>query len=248
MDLFLTVLHILTCLMLVVVILLQQGRGADIGAVFGGSSSTIFGSSGAGNFLTKVTSALAAVFMLSALALTYLSGRHLTASVFDEGLPPPPVEVEEPGAPGPEAAVKGTEGEAPVPAAGSEVGATVPETGGGSGEASARAGAETGSTESAAPAEPGGSASGQPSVPSGTTVGSAASATSEATSSPGGMAAGGERSGATAPSESASAGAFPEPLKPAGSSGELEKPPGGQEVSGSARAASGGRGEPAANP
>ena len=51
------IIHIICCLFLIGVVLLQQGKGADMGAVFGGSSSTIFGSSGAGNFLTRLTTA-----------------------------------------------------------------------------------------------------------------------------------------------------------------------------------------------
>ena len=54
-----------------------------MGAVFGGSSSTVFGSSGAGNFLTRLTTATAIVFMLTSLSLTYFSARRNTATVFD---------------------------------------------------------------------------------------------------------------------------------------------------------------------
>ena len=59
---------------LIGVVLLQQGKGADMGAVFGGSSSTIFGSGGAGNFLTRLTTAMAIIFMLTSLTLTYTGG------------------------------------------------------------------------------------------------------------------------------------------------------------------------------
>jgi preprotein translocase subunit SecG len=86
------VVHVITCLLLIGVVLLQQGKGADMGAVFGGSSSTIFGSSGAGNFLTRLTSGLAIVFMLTSLVLTYTSSNRVTSSVFDSaplGEPPP---------------------------------------------------------------------------------------------------------------------------------------------------------------
>ncbi len=61
MTIFLTVLHVMVCLVLVIVVLLQHGKGADIGAVFGGgASSTVFGSRGAGNFLTKLTTGVGA--------------------------------------------------------------------------------------------------------------------------------------------------------------------------------------------
>ncbi|MBU6281875.1 preprotein translocase subunit SecG, partial [bacterium] len=80
MTILVTVLHVLACLFLIVVVLLQTGKGADVGAVFGGSSQTIFGSSGAGNLLTRLTTWTAAAFMLSALFLTWNASRALTKS------------------------------------------------------------------------------------------------------------------------------------------------------------------------
>ncbi len=68
----LTIIHVLVCFILVAVVLLQRGRGAEIGAVFGGgASSTVFGSRGAGNFLTKLTTAAAVVFMLTSFTLSF---------------------------------------------------------------------------------------------------------------------------------------------------------------------------------
>jgi preprotein translocase subunit SecG len=84
-----TILHILACIFLVVVVLLQTGKGTDVNAVFGGSSQTIFGSSGAGNFLTKLTTATAAVFMATSLYLTYGAARQTGKSVFDVEPAPP---------------------------------------------------------------------------------------------------------------------------------------------------------------
>jgi preprotein translocase subunit SecG len=78
-----TVIHVIVSLGLVVIVLLQTGKGADIGAVFGGSSSTIFGSSGAGNFLTRLTTGLAVVFMITSLTLGYFSGKRPSSSVLD---------------------------------------------------------------------------------------------------------------------------------------------------------------------
>ncbi len=78
---FITTIHVLTCVVLVLAVLLQTGKGADIGAVFGGSSTTIFGSSGAGNFLTKVTTGAAILFMGTSLILTYGSLRRSAESV-----------------------------------------------------------------------------------------------------------------------------------------------------------------------
>lgn len=88
-----TVIHIIVSLGLIMVVLLQTGKGADMGAVFGGSSSTIFGSSGAGNFLTRLTSGMAIVFMITSLTLGYFSEEKPSASVFDSPRP----EVEQPG-------------------------------------------------------------------------------------------------------------------------------------------------------
>jgi protein translocase SecG subunit len=55
MSIFITILHIVVCIVLVLVVLLQAGKGAAMGAAFGGSSQTVFGSSGPGTFLSKMT-------------------------------------------------------------------------------------------------------------------------------------------------------------------------------------------------
>jgi preprotein translocase subunit SecG len=94
-----TVIHVVACLVLIGIVLLQQGKGADMGAVFGGSSSTIFGSSGAGNFLTRMTTATAVIFMLTSLTLTYTTARNVTSTVFDEGPLQEPPPLEQPAAP-----------------------------------------------------------------------------------------------------------------------------------------------------
>lgn len=77
--------HVVICLALVIVILLQQGKGAEIGAVFGGSSQTVFGASGAGNVLTKATWAMAAMFFATSIFLAYASTRRFTGSIFGSG-------------------------------------------------------------------------------------------------------------------------------------------------------------------
>jgi preprotein translocase subunit SecG len=70
------VIHVIVCVALILIILLQSGKGADIGAVFGGGSSqTVFGSTGASTFLSKVTIAAAVVFMVTSIILTYFSGK-----------------------------------------------------------------------------------------------------------------------------------------------------------------------------
>ncbi len=81
MHTFVIILHILVCVFLIAIVLLQTGKGADIGAVFGGSSQTLFGSAGPGTFLSKLTAVVAIVFMVTSLALAYLSSRRETASV-----------------------------------------------------------------------------------------------------------------------------------------------------------------------
>src|SRR5579862_9815554 len=75
--------HVVICLALIIVILLQQGKGAEIGAVFGGSSQTVFGASGAGNALTKATWALAIIFFSTSIFLALASSRRVTGSIFE---------------------------------------------------------------------------------------------------------------------------------------------------------------------
>jgi preprotein translocase subunit SecG len=69
----LVILHVLVAFIMVGVILLQSGKGAEIGAAFGGSSQTVFGSRGAGTFLSKMTAVAATIFMLTSLSLAILS-------------------------------------------------------------------------------------------------------------------------------------------------------------------------------
>ncbi len=74
-----TIIHVLACFILIMVVLLQAGKGANMGAAFGGSSQTVFGSSGAGTFLGKMTAAVAVIFMLTSLFLTYTVSRKGSA-------------------------------------------------------------------------------------------------------------------------------------------------------------------------
>ena len=87
----LIVLHVFVCLILILVVLLQAGRGASMGAAFGGSSQTIFGSAGAGTFLGKMTTVVAIIFMLTTLSLSYFSGEK-SSSVMKGYAPAKPVE------------------------------------------------------------------------------------------------------------------------------------------------------------
>lgn len=78
MNTFLVVLHVMACLVLILVVLLQRGKGSDVGAALGGGgSNTVFGSRGAGNFLTKLTTGSAIIFMVTSLSLAY-SGNQAT--------------------------------------------------------------------------------------------------------------------------------------------------------------------------
>ena len=88
MVILVTVIHVIAGIILVLVVLLQAGKGADMGAVFGGASSTIFGSSGAGNFLTRLTTGAAVVFMTTSLTLTYVGSHGGHSTIMPEsGMP-----------------------------------------------------------------------------------------------------------------------------------------------------------------
>jgi preprotein translocase subunit SecG len=85
MHTFLTVLHVMVCLVLILVVLLQRGKGSDIGAALGGGGgNTVFGGRGAGNFLTKLTTGAAVTFMLTSLSLSYLTNVEQEVFAFDE--------------------------------------------------------------------------------------------------------------------------------------------------------------------
>ena len=78
MQQILLVIQILICVTLVALVLLQQGRGADAGASFGGGSSgSLFGSRGPASFLSKLTAGLAALFFANSLALAYISSQSV---------------------------------------------------------------------------------------------------------------------------------------------------------------------------
>jgi preprotein translocase subunit SecG len=80
--------HLIVCFLMIAAILLQAGKGAEIGASFGGSSQTVFGSRGPGTFLSKVTVGAAIVFMLSSLSLAMLSKQANTSSTVIDLHPP----------------------------------------------------------------------------------------------------------------------------------------------------------------
>lgn len=79
--------HIIIAIVIIGLVLIQQGKGADAGASFGGGASqTVFGSAGSGNFLTRSTSVLAAAFFVTSFALAYFAKEKATGLI-DEGLP-----------------------------------------------------------------------------------------------------------------------------------------------------------------
>ncbi len=80
----LTIIHIAACLLMVLIILLQQGKGADIGAAFGGGSHTLFGGRGATSFLAKVTISCAVVFMFTSMSLAIAAKNRASSSVIDD--------------------------------------------------------------------------------------------------------------------------------------------------------------------
>jgi preprotein translocase subunit SecG len=101
------IIHILVCVFLILIVLLQTSKGADIGAAFGGGSSqTLFGSAGPGGFLTKITTGVAIIFMITSIGLAYFSSHRTGSSVMKEAPkrtapapPPTPVEKGTPIAP-----------------------------------------------------------------------------------------------------------------------------------------------------
>ena len=112
--------HVIVCVAMCIIILLQQGKGAEVGAVFGGSSQTVFGASGAGNALTKATWALAIIFFASSIFLALASARRVTGSIFDHPFSSAPASVT------PKQAPKNAAPAAPAPAGNIPGGASTP--------------------------------------------------------------------------------------------------------------------------
>ena len=75
MATFLLVIHLIVSLFLIVIVLIQGGKGAEMGAAFGGSSQTLFGARGAATFFSKLTTVSAVVFMLTSLLLAIATGK-----------------------------------------------------------------------------------------------------------------------------------------------------------------------------
>ena len=94
MQTLVTSIHVITCVLIVLVVLVQSGKGAEISASFSGSSQTVFGSSGGANFFVRFTQGAAAVFFATSLLLTIMGSQN-NKSVFDRAgapiLPPAPL-------------------------------------------------------------------------------------------------------------------------------------------------------------
>jgi preprotein translocase subunit SecG len=109
--------HTIVCLFLICIVLLQHGKGADIGASFGGSSQSLFGAEGPMPLLNKITTLAAIVFMGTSVTLAYLSAHKSSGSVMSDikvqeqqaPTQQPPVAVPMPTSPVPEKEIpKGT--------------------------------------------------------------------------------------------------------------------------------------------
>ena len=118
MSTLIIIVHTIVAIALILIVLLQTGKGADMGAAFGGGGSqTLFGSSGASTFLSRLTTIAAVVFMLTSLSLAYFSGQRQPSSIVtdmpapvtepaEEAVPQAPVQTEDAA---PEAAVPAEE-------------------------------------------------------------------------------------------------------------------------------------------
>jgi len=129
----LIVLHLVICITLIMIVLLQTGKGSEIGAVFGSSSQTLFGSTGGSTFFGKLTAGVAIVFMITSLVLASRSSRvpkesvmsgvkpAVTAPATTEGVTPiEPIEAEKNTQAEPSADVPTPEKQQATPVAGEE--------------------------------------------------------------------------------------------------------------------------------
>jgi preprotein translocase subunit SecG len=85
MSAIIVIIHVIVCLALIMIVLLQTGKGADMGASFGGGGSqTLFGSSGASTFLSKATTVAAVIFMITCFTLAWLSTHKTPKSIMKD--------------------------------------------------------------------------------------------------------------------------------------------------------------------
>ena len=79
--------HVIVSLALILIVLLQTGKGAEMGASFGGSNQTVFGSRGSATFMSKITTVAAVLFMVTSLTLAYFSSQRMTSIMKDTATP-----------------------------------------------------------------------------------------------------------------------------------------------------------------
>jgi len=82
-------LHVTVCVLLILIVLLQGGKGAEMGvSLGGGAGQTLFGAGGPATILTKITTGVAIIFMITSLTLAYMSGHQSDTSVMKENTTP----------------------------------------------------------------------------------------------------------------------------------------------------------------
>ncbi|HLE01165.1 MAG TPA: preprotein translocase subunit SecG [Bdellovibrionota bacterium] len=116
MQSIITLIHVVACVLLVLVVLIQSGKGAEISASFSGSSQTVFGSSGGANFFTRFTAGTATIFMVTSLALTVIGGKA-RKSIFEGQTAPQGTTTPAPLAPGAKAPAPAAPNQPAAPAA-----------------------------------------------------------------------------------------------------------------------------------
>jgi preprotein translocase subunit SecG len=112
MEIAILILHVLTAMAICGLVLLQHGKGADVGAAFGsGASGSVFGATGSANFLSRATALLALIFFLTSLGLTYVTSRKTDTRgiMADQPVPAQSIPGQAPG--------QGTPASVPAPAA-----------------------------------------------------------------------------------------------------------------------------------
>lgn len=113
MSILLTILHVGVAITLILLVLLQAGKGAGIGAAFGGSSETLFGATGPQSFMSKLTAGAAVLFMVSSLLLSFFGAQSQTGSIVPATPLRPPTQSSAPANPGAPAAPQSQESPKP---------------------------------------------------------------------------------------------------------------------------------------
>jgi preprotein translocase subunit SecG len=116
MTIVLTALHVAVSIFLIGVVLLQSGKGAEMGASFGSSGSqSVFGAGGGTSFLSKMTTGAAVIFMLTSLTLAYISGTPSSSSIMSGAAKSAPAKTTAPAAPPNQAPVAPAQGQPASP-------------------------------------------------------------------------------------------------------------------------------------